>query len=420
MQHDRMFSLAATMDTTNDYDAAVQDPEFRKARDEELESLERNGTWRIVRRPKGKKLIKNGWLFRKKRDKTGAVTRHKARSFAKGYSMYGVSFKDRYAPTVRMTTIRVAMAIARKRGMKCWQCDVNNAYLHGHLKEPVYMELPRGLDTVYDPNLYCCEVVKGIYGLPPSGKVWGDEAAKTLTSLGFERSLSDPCLFFRGDLRSKTFQMVCLYVDDISCYSFEKPVELFSTLKEKYGIKDEGELDFMLGVEVVRDKKGSMALSQGAYVDKVLEKFRMEDCRGVKCPFSDNKLTKAEDEEDADEEKYRSIVGSIACLMVCTRPDLACSVTKLSRHLNAPKSSHMIAAKRVLRYIKQTRDVCLMMPDKNSEEGLEMYVDADHAGCLDTRRSTSGCIITTGGCAVHHSGTNNCKVVHVYLQCDQN
>ena len=263
------------------------------------------------------------------------------------------------------------------------------------------MELPRGLDTVYDPNLYCCEVVKGIYGLPPSGKVWGDEAAKTLTSLGFERSLSDPCLFFRGDLRSKTFQMVCLYVDDISCYSFEKPVELFSTLKEKYGIKDEGELDFMLGVEVVRDKKGSMALSQGAYVDKVLEKFRMEDCRGVKCPFSDNKLTKAEDEEDADEEKYRSIVGSIACLMVCTRPDLACSVTKLSRHLNAPKGSHMIAAKRVLRYIKQTRDVCLMMPDKNSEEGLEMYVDADHAGCLDTRRSTSGCIITIGGCAVH-------------------
>mmetsp|Transcript_23981 Transcript_23981/g.35950 ORF Transcript_23981/g.35950 Transcript_23981/m.35950 type:complete len:116 (+) Transcript_23981:1563-1910(+) len=109
------------------------------------------------------------------------------------------------------------------------------------------------------------------------------------------------------------------------------------TLSKKYGIKDAGPLHFMLGVKISQKDK-QVELCQSAYIDRILERFDMTECKGASTPFPSG----------------RAMIGSIAYVMTCTRPDLAYAVSKLSRYLNDPKISHWKAAKYVLRYLKAT------------------------------------------------------------------
>jgi len=245
------------------------------------------------------------------------------------------------------------MAYARTKGLRLFQCDINNAYLHGSL----------------------LELEKGLYGLKISGKVWNDELDETLISMGFTRCISDPIM-------AKSF-----------------PATLIKALRAKYGVKDEGPLRYILGV-AVDDEKDMLRLSQGSYIERVLKRFNMEECKIASTPLPVSvKITRDEHGEPADQEMYRSIIGSVAYVMTCTRPDLSYAISKLSRYLNAPKSSHLSCAKHLLRYLKGTKNQSLILYDGN-KKGLEMYVDADHASCLDTRRSTSGILILFGGCPV--------------------
>mmetsp|Transcript_1257 Transcript_1257/g.2126 ORF Transcript_1257/g.2126 Transcript_1257/m.2126 type:complete len:203 (+) Transcript_1257:2168-2776(+) len=133
----------------------------------------------------------------------------------------------------------------------------------------------------------------------------------------------------------------------------------------------------------VKKVEDDLVLTQEAYAKRILADFKMQDCKGVTTPMAPSvRITKDEEGPGSDQERYRSIVGKIAYLATCTRPDLAYTVSKLSRYLNNPKRSHMLAVMYALRYIKRTSDYGLRFPQ--GETTMEMYVDADHAGCLDT------------------------------------
>jgi len=155
----------------------------------------------------------------------------------------------------------------------------------------------------------------------------------------------------------------------------------------------------VLGIEVLQ-RKDHILLSQKAYIQRLLKKHNMEDCNGVRTPMSPSqKLTRNPDGEPADETTYRSIIGGLAFVMTCTRPDIAFAVSKLSRYLNAPTKDHMQAALHLLRYLKHTMEFCLHYP-RDGGRKWNIYVDADHGGCLDTRRSTSGRLIFYNGCLI--------------------
>ena len=153
-------------------------------------------------------------------------------------------------------------------------------------------------------------------------------------------------------------------------------------------------LHYYLGVEVFQ-RPHHIFISQSKYAAEVLQQFGMQDCKPVLTPMEQNlKLSKFEGGEKVDSTTYRQLIGSLIYL-TNTRPDLSYAVSILSRFMQEPRDSHWNAAKRVLRYIQGTKDFGLLYT-KTKNFVLGRYFDADFAGSIDDRASTSGYLMNMG------------------------
>lgn len=153
-----------------------------------------------------------------------------------------------------------------------------------------------------------------------------------------------------------------------------------------------------MGVEVVQDEKG-IFINQRKYAEETLKKYGMEECNKVKNPMvPGHKLTKAGAGEEVNPTTFKQLVGSLRYL-TATRPDLIYSVNLVSRYMESPNEQHMVAAKRILRYIQGTQDFGIQYK-YGGEQKLVGYVDSDYAGDVDDCKSTSGYVFMLGGGAV--------------------
>jgi len=122
------FEAHLTLCNNNDpvyYEEAAKNPIWRKAMQEEIEAIERNGTWYLTELPTGAKKIGVKWIFKTKHDEKGEVSKHKARLVVRGYTQeYGVDYKEVFAPVARMETIRLVIAVAAHHGWPIYQMDV--------------------------------------------------------------------------------------------------------------------------------------------------------------------------------------------------------------------------------------------------------------------------------------------------------
>jgi hypothetical protein len=161
-----------------------------------------------------------------------------------------------------------------------------------------------------------------------------------------------------------------------------------------FKMTDLGLLHYYLGVEVFQ-RPHHIFISQSKYAAEVLQRFGMQDCKPVLTPMEQNlKLSKFEGGEKVDSTTYRQLIGSLIYL-TNTRPDLSYAVSILSRFMQEPRDSHWNAAKRVLRYIQGTKDFGLLYT-KTKNFVLGGYSDADFAGSIDDRASTSGYLMNMG------------------------
>ncbi|CAL8991733.1 unnamed protein product, partial [Prunus brigantina] len=129
----------------NSMQEALSDQNWQAAMEEELRSLKKNNTWKIVDLPAGKKPVGCRWIFTVKYLADGTIDRYKARLVAKGYSQkYGVDYTETFAPVAKINTVRVLLSLAANLDWPLHQFDVKNAFLHGELTEEVYMDLPPG------------------------------------------------------------------------------------------------------------------------------------------------------------------------------------------------------------------------------------------------------------------------------------
>jgi hypothetical protein len=129
---------------------------------EELESLEENNTWEVVPKPTGKKVIDNKWVFTLKRNDSDEIERYKARLVIKGCAQKrGIDYEETYAPVARLTTLRTLLSVITVQNMHAHQLDVQNAFLHGVLKEEIFMRPPTGLNI---GNGRVCHLNKTLYG----------------------------------------------------------------------------------------------------------------------------------------------------------------------------------------------------------------------------------------------------------------
>ncbi len=136
-----------------------------KAMDEEMAALDANRTWELVPLPKGKKAIGCKWVYKVKHNSDGSISRYKARLIAKGYAQtHGIDYDETFVPVAKMATVKVVIAMAASRGWVLHQMDVNNVFLHGELKEEMYLDQPPGYEDMSHPD-YVCRLRKALYGL---------------------------------------------------------------------------------------------------------------------------------------------------------------------------------------------------------------------------------------------------------------
>lgn len=191
--------------------------------------------------------------------------------------------------------------------------------------------------------------------------------------------------------------ILIVYVDDIvvTGNNDREIAQLKKFLATEFEIKDLGELKYFLGVEVARSKDGFF-VSQRKYVLDLLRDTGKTGCRPADTPYDPNtKLSSDEGELVDDVGQYQKIVGKLLYLSL-TRPDITFVVSVLSQFMHAPRVPHMQAVDRVLRYLKSCPGKGLLF-SKHGHMKIEAYTDADWAGSIDDRRSTSGYCVFVGG-----------------------
>jgi len=321
---------------------------------------------------------------------------------ARGFSQkYGIDYKETYAPVVEITSIRILMKVSIEFGLKLHQMDVKTAFLYASLDEEIYMEAPEG----YHTDTGVVRLLKSLYGLKQAPKAWYDKLSKYLKSLGFIQGKTDFCIFRKGE--EDTLVYILIYVDDliIACKSEKEIAKLKVQLNAQFKMKDLGLLHWCLGLKI-EQKDDSIKVSQRLYVDKVLERFKMSNCKPFKSPIGqEEQLRKHENDpqkglwELVDRIMYQRAIGSIMYLMTRTRSDLAFPIGLLSRFSQEPNTNHLRCVRRTFRYIKNTRNSGLNF-NRTGNLKLIGFADADYDNCLDTRKTVSGYLFTLGGSVI--------------------
>lgn len=380
--------------------------QWLEAMNEEMSSLKKNDTYELVKRPKSKKVLKNRWIFKNKKDGEKIVKR-KARLVVKGCNQKkGIDFDEIFSPVVKMTSIRTVLGLVASLDLEMEQLDVKTAFLHGDLQEEIYMEQPEGFEVKRKED-FVCKLKKSLYGLKQAPRQWYRKFDSFMTSNGYKRTSVDPCVYFRK-FSGGNFVILLLYVDDMLIVGQDANMihKLKEDLSKSFDMKDLGPAKHILGMEIVRDRKAKrLWLSQEKYIEQVLERFNMKNARPVNTPLAAHfKLSRrfcpTSDEEKAKMSSipYSSAVGSLMYAMVCTRPDIAHAVGLVSRYLSNPGKVHWEAVKWIFRYLRGTSKLCLCYG--GGKPILQAYTDADMAGDLDNRKSTSGYLFTFSGGAI--------------------
>nr|ABA97637.1 retrotransposon protein, putative, Ty1-copia subclass [Oryza sativa Japonica Group] len=394
------FSCAEQVENTLEpatYTEAVVSGDREKwisAMQEEMQSLEKNGTWELVHLPKQKKPVRCKWIFKRKEGLSPSEPpRFKARLVAKGFSqIVGVDYNDVFSPVVKHSSIRTFFSIVAMHDLELEQLDVKTAFLHGELEEEIYMDQPEGF-IVPGKEDYVCKLKRSLYGLKQSPRQWYKRFDSFMLSHGFKRSEFDSCVYIKFVNGSPIYLL--LYVDDIliAAKSKEQITTLKKQLSSEFDMKDLGAAKKILGMEITRDKNsGLLFLSQQSYIKKVLQCFNMHDAKPVSTPiaphFKLSALQCANTDEDVEymsRVPYSSAVGSLMYAMVCSRPDLSHAMSLVSRYMTNPGKEHWKAVQWIFRYLRGTADACLKFG--RTDKGLIGYVDSDFAADLDKRRS---------------------------------
>ena len=372
----------------------------------EVASLVENKVYNVVDRPVGKPVITSKWVFKKKRGLSGKVEKYKARLVARGFMQEeGVDYAETYSPTVRFESIRMMVAAAASGGLHMEQMDVTTAFLYATLEEEVYLEIPEGMFAA-EMSGKVLRLLKALYGLKQSPRMWNLHIDKALSEFGLHRLTADFCVYaaFEGADRV----LLALFVDDMIMIGklLRRIGNVKDFLNSRFKMKDLGAATFLLGMEIRRLPGGDIQLLQEKYLGEVLSRYPVVNTRAASTPLPPACKLSQRDAPKDDEERvamqgipYRSAIGSLMYLAVCTRPDIAAAISSLSRFNANPGMAHWEGVHHVLRYLQGTSGEGLCFR-KGVSTKLWGYCDSSHLTCPDTSRSRAAYVFLSAGGAI--------------------
>ncbi|XP_026419638.1 uncharacterized protein LOC113315594 [Papaver somniferum] len=276
------------------------------------------------------------------------------------------------------------------------QFYVSNAFLHGYLKENVYMEKPPGFVDPEHPT-HVCQLKKSLYGLKQAHRAWYERFSGHLLKYGSINYFCDTSMFIYHKHSNRMILLV--YVDDIIPVGTSESLlaSFITSLKSEFSIKDLGPLHYFLGIEDTLDSSASkMLLTQNKYFIDLLRKHDMLGCKPCKTPVESGPRVSSYDGDPLkDAASYRILVGGLQ-YSTLTRSDISFAVNYVSKFMHNPTDVHLQLAKRILRYMKGYLGQGLTLGSGNCSE-ITAYCDSDWDGCPNTRKSTSGYCVFVGG-----------------------
>ena len=203
--------------------------------------------------------------------------------------------------------------------------------------------------------------------------------------------------------------IITLYVDvvvlasnDVQMLKMEK-----AKLKERFEMEDLGEIHHCLSMSIRRDRAAKeLTISHKTYLESMLKRFGMYDCKPVSTPMETGRKHEklADGETPLKTREYQAAIGSLTLVTyaaIATRPDLSSAVGVLSQFMSNPGQEHWLGIKRIFRYIKGTLDYSLKFEASSDEEfKLCGYADADWAGDVTSRKSTTGYVFQLGNATI--------------------
>ena len=385
------------------FEEAIASPESEKwwqAMREEFDDHIKRKTWDLVDLPNGCRAIKGRWVFKAKINADNEVYRYKARWVAKGFSQtFGVDFFMNFSPTAKAASVRLFFVYAAQFGYECIQADAKLAFLQGEFQdgEVIYIEQPTGFD---DKSGRVCKLNLPLYGLKQAARLWYVKLRERLASIGLIPTEVDECLF-----TNHGGTLLIVHVDDILTTGPDASVEgVKSQFHSLFDISDVSMASYYLGMKITRDRKNfTLKLTQDAYIKRVIEAFDPDSRKTLPIPMSpDAKIVKTDAEIDPQvRQRYQALLGSVMYLMLQTRPEMAYAVGKLLRYAHCPTNDLLSRALQLIRFLRSTPDHGILYKpvDDDNEPLVRLgkacgYTDADYAGCLDTRKSTTGYVFT--------------------------
>nr|GEY41519.1 hypothetical protein [Tanacetum cinerariifolium] len=358
------------------------------------------------------------WLWKNKRDEENTVIRNKSRLVAKGYAQKeGVDFEESFAPVARLEAVRLFIVYAAHKSFTVYQMDVKTAFLYsllkeevalydelsnflvskgfskGLLKEEVYVNKPDGFVDPYHPDKVY-RLKKALYGLKQAPRAWYDELSNFLVSKGFSKGSIDPTLFITKHRRD--ISLVQVYVDGIifGSTNLKLSKQFEKLMHNKFEMSMMGELKFFLGIQIHQSPR-SIFINQAKYAQEILIKHGMTSCDIIGTPMATKHLDADLSGTSVDQTKYHSMVGALMYLAT-SRPDIVHATCYCARYQAKPSEKHLIVVKRIFRYLKDIIHMGLWYPKDTGFE-LTAFLDSDHTGCLNSRKSISGGIQFLGG-----------------------
>ena len=389
---------------------------WRDAITKELNGLMSRGTWHYVyldELPKGTNLMGCHYVFTVKRLSDGAIEKFKCRLVANGnMQKQGVDFDRIFSTVVKITTIRVVLAIAAARDYNLTSIDVQQAFLQGHLEEDLYMHMPPGLPSRSpDGRRIVVKLDRSIYGLKQAGRVWWQLFTSFLLEWGFKQSTIDVCLYTYTSPTGSILWLL-VWVDDTIIVDDDAGLRerFVADLGRRFPIDDKHELEWILGVKVARCRKSrSLSLSQELYVQDLCKRYaslidgltkRFDSPADPKAPLSHEQSPEVNSDEwvrmQGHRADYMALVGAYLWLANVSFPEISYISSQLARYVNNPGAPHYSAAIRVLLYLKNNSTRKLQY-QPISTRPLRVFVDSDWA----VKYSISGAVFELMGCAVH-------------------
>lgn len=306
----------------------------------------------------------------------------------------------------KMASIRSILSMAAQRDYEIHQLDVKSAYLYGRLEkgEKIYLRPPKGVTLAGLTPGQVLDLEACIYGLKQAGRRWAIVFRRIMKEIGLDRCEHDHAVFFRH-LPDNHVVIIFIHVDDSALIAPTPALmeKLKRKIKERLEVVDSGELHWMLGTEIHRDRRArTISLSQSAYLDQIISRYGFEDLRILSTPLNttvvlskDQCASSLEDIAYMRDKPYREALGALMYASIATRPDITYTVSLLARFSANPGVMHWNGVRRCYAYLKGTKDLRLVLgaADNSTVVG---YSDADGMSNPD-RHAISGYAFLIGG-----------------------